>query len=358
MNPKVVSIFIIVVMVVVVVIVSFYYYKEEMFENKPVWHNEATDEFFALFKRPMDPIHLAYYKRSTSNLPSAKSLQFIRNDLRKYKSEVDVGMNKAKQSKIVITGLLQNGARHIPELRDRCEELVSYFQDYRIIILENNSVDSSRKDLLDWSASNSRVKILCQDPFVANSKECVIDRVSDVRDKSPLPPRIQKMATLRNIYLEHIYHYYKDFDYLCVMDMDLEGDLHPDGFLHSVGLINPKIDGVACNGMLRLDDEGFYYYDSFAYTEENDMPAMTDMTQKSEHDSYVHIYMTQLYTSQMVPDRVHSAFGGCALYNLKSMSTKRYNYSQHAYVCEHTFFHEGKSMYVNPRMVFLITHND
>lgn len=346
------------VIVVVIVLLVCLYSRTETFENnKPTWHNDAESEFFNLFKRPMDPIHVAYYKKSTNNLSSAKSLQFIRNDLLKYKTEVDEGTQKAEKSKIVITGLLQNGARQIPELRDRCEEIVSYFKDYRIIILENNSIDTSRRDLLDWTASDERVKILCQDPFVTNSEECTIDRSSGVSDKSPLPPRIQKMAMLRNIYLEHIYHYYKDFDYLCVIDMDLEGDLHMDGLLHSVGLINPKIDGVTCNGMLRLDDEGFYYYDSFAYMEEDDMLPMTDMTQKSEHDRYVHINVTKLYTSQMVPDRVYSAFGGCALYNLKAMANNRYNYSQNAYMCEHTYFHNGKSIYVNPRMVFFITHN-
>jgi len=351
-----------IIVAVIIVGLSFwllsFYYKEQYENSKsmPLWHNEATDEFFNLFQRPIDVVHFAYYKKSTSNLNSQKSIQFIKNDLKKYKHEVEEGKKKAKPSKIVIAGLLQNGAYHIPELKQRCREIVAHFQDYRIIILENNSIDTSRADLLEWARYNDRVKILCQDPYVTNSEECNITGSSGVKDTSPNSSRIRKMATLRNIYMDHINHYYKDFDYLCVMDMDLEGDLFMDGFFHGLGLLNPKIDGVACNGLIKTEDS-FYYYDSFAYVEEHDAPFLSDIAEKSEHDNYVHIYMTQLYSTQMIPDRVQSAFGGCVVYNLKPMLEKRYDFSQNTFMCEHTFFHENKKIYVDPRMIFLITKN-
>lgn len=357
------SVFQLVVVVILVLslflcVLSFYY--KEQYENKksePTWNNEATEEFFNLFQRPVDLVHFAYYKKMTNNLSHGKSLQFIRNDLKNYKGQMEEGVKKAKGSKIVITGLLQNGAYHIPALMERCKKMVSFFKDYRIVILENDSVDSSRDDLLEWARVDPHVKILCQDPFMANNEECSIDGSYGVKDTSPMPNRIRKMSVLRNIYIDHIKHYYKDFDYMCVMDMDLEGELYLDGFLHSIGLINPKIDGVACNGMIKTDDGGFYYYDSFAYLEENDTPYMTNISQKSEHDHYVHIYMTQLYYSQMIPDRVQSAFGGCVVYNLRSMIQNKYGFSENNLMCEHTFFHAGKTIYVNPRMIFLITKN-
>ena len=351
-----------VVVGVLVIGISFcllsYYYKEKYENNKslPLWHNEATEEFFNLFQRPIDDIHFAYYKKSTKSLTPKKSIHFIKNDLKKYKNEVEEGKKKAAGSKIVIAGLLQNGADQIPELMDRCHKIVEHFKDYRIVVLENNSIDSSRDDLLEWARYNDRVKILCQDPFVSNSEECNITGSSGVKDTSPMPNRIRKMATLRNIYMDHINHYYNDFDYLCVMDMDLEGELFIDGFFHGLGVINPKVDGVACNGQIKTEDS-FYYYDSFAYIEEHDPPYMTDIAEKSEHDNYVHTYMTQLYSSQMIPDRVQSAFGGCVIYNFKSMSERRYDFSPSMFMCEHTFFHQGKRIYVDPRMIFLIAKN-
>lgn len=342
-------------------IISFYY-REEQYENNnqidPIWNNEATEMFFQLFQRSIDPIHMTYYKKITNNLTPHKSIRTIQNDLKKYKDEVEVGKKKSKDAKIVIAGLIQNGARQITSLRERCKKIVSHFKDYRIVILENNSIDSTRSDLLEWTRQDTRVKILCQDPFVTNSDECNIDGSSSgVKDSSPMPNRIRKMATLRNIYLDHINHYYKDFDFLCVMDMDLEGELFLDGFFHGLGLLKPSVDGIVCNGMIKMEDDSFYYYDSFAYLEQHDTPFMTDITQKSEHDNYVHIYMTHLYSTQMVPDRVQSAFGGCAIYNLKSMLKNRYDFSHTTFMCEHTFFHEKKKIYVDPRMIFLITRN-
>lgn len=349
---------------VLVVSLSFYllsYYYKEQYENNnkltPIWYNQATEEFFNLLHRPPDIVHISYYKKITTNLNPSKSIQFIKNDLKKYKNEVEEGKKKAINSKIVIAGLLQNGANQIPELKERCNQITTHFKDHRIVILENNSIDSSRNDLLEWARYNDRLKILCQDPFITNSDECNIIGSTGVKDTSPMPNRIRKMASLRNIYMDHINHYYKDFDYLCVMDMDLEGELFIDGFFHGLGLINPKIDGVACNGMIKTEDGSFYYYDSFAHVEENDPPHMTDIAQKSEHDNYVHIYMTQLYSTQMVPDRVQSAFGGCVVYNLKSIINNRYDFSQNTFMCEHTFFHHNKRIYVDPRMIFLISKN-
>lgn len=350
----------IVILFILILMIYVFYYDREQYENKktfPLWYNEVMEEFYILFNRPLDPVHLAFYKKITSNHVPTKCLNIIKNDIKKYSNEVEEGKKKAKNSTIVITGLLQNGAKQIPELIERCKKITSFFKDYRIVILENNSIDTSRKDLLYWAMKDDRVKILCQDPFVINGEECMINGETGVKDTSPMPNRIRKMATLRNIYMNHINHYYKEFDYLCVIDMDLEGQLFIDGFLHGIGLLGPKIDGVACNGMLKTDDDGFYYYDSFAYIEENDLPYMSDISQKSEHDNYVHIYMTQLYSTQMIPDRVRSAFGGCVVYNMKSIINNRYDFSKTTFMCEHTFFHHKKKIYVDPHMIFLITKN-
>lgn len=356
------GVFMVVVVSVVVVLTCcccFFFYREKYEKPQPAWHNEATDEFIRLFERPIDPVHLAYYKRTVANLSQQRALRVVREDMRKHKEEVMKGVERAKDKRIVVAGLLQNAADQVPDLIARCQKLVSYFKDYRIVVLENNSTDGSRDELLAWAARDHRVKVLCQNPYIANADECLINASSsNVKDKSPMPDRIRKMATLRNIYIAHVGHYYKDFDYLCVMDMDLEGELFVDGFLHSVRLLdNPKVDGVACNGMIRADDDSFYYYDSFAYVEQHDPPFLNDMSEKSEHDNYVHIYMTQLYCSQMIPDRVRSAFGGCVLYKLDPALRARYDFSQNSFVCEHTYFHKDMRVYVNPRMVFMITKN-
>ena len=88
--------------------------------------------------------------------------------------------------------------------------------------------------------------------------------------------------------MEHIEHYYSDFDYLCVMDMDLQGTLYIDGMMHSVQLLNhPKIDVVTGNGMLYRDNEQFYYYDSFAHVDDSEPLLLNDVSTRPTC-SYIH----------------------------------------------------------------------
>jgi len=153
--------------------------------------------------------------------------------------------------------------------------------------------------------------------------------------------------------------YYDSFDFLCVMDMDLQGDLAMDGLYHSMYLLrtDPHLACVTGNGMLLRDSSDFFYYDSFAHVEENEPILWENMTAKSNHDRYVHTHVTQLYSTNMNPDRVRSAFGGIALYRIPSILKQKYGFSRTHYCCEHSFLHDSLSIVVNPRFIFLIQVN-
>lgn len=352
------------VITVIIIYVTVYYNcikktVEKYDEKIDILIDKIQEHFIKTIKRPIDIVHTRYYKIITQNMELPKAVQIVQEDLLLYNKKVEKGREYTSNSTIVIAGLLQNGFYLIPQLKERCLQIISKFRDYRIIILENNSSDNSRKQLLEWTIEDNNVSILCQDAYSINAEEC--DIFSNIQnDHSPMPNRIQRMSYLRNIYMEHIQHYYKEFDYLCVMDFDLEGELYIDGLLQSVYLLkDEKYDGVTCNGMLLRGDEGndFVYYDSFAHVELNETELITDMAAKSKHDYYVHTNMTHLYSSQMIPDRVRSAFGGLAIYNMKAVIYHRYNYSQTFLTCEHTFFHDKLKLIVNPRLIFLITNN-
>lgn len=357
---------IIILMIVAVVIGIRTMERYDGKKNMPAWFEKADELYFQMVGRPIDLVSLKYYSIKTSGMSMTQSIKFIQEDLEEYQSQVKRGAMRAKKSRIVIAGLLQNAAFQIPRLRDQCKIIAASYQDYRVVIVENNSKDESRKYLLEWAAKDPKVIILCQDPFVTQAKECDINylfarTVPD--DHSPMPQRIQKMAFLRNIYMEHIHQYYKNYDFLCVMDMDLQGLFPLDGLMHTMYLLDSNsqggksIDGVAGNGMLLRDSEDFYYYDSFAFVEENESPMWEDARSKSEHDTYVHQNITQRYSSQMMPDKVRSAFGGVALYRLPAVIKNRYDYSSTHYSCEHSFFHRTLSIWVNPRLLLLIERN-
>lgn len=353
---------VVIVVVVLLVVIIRTIRKKERYEEQPLvppaWFDTLTEKFFSSLQRPVDVVNQRYYRYITKNLPLSKASMTIDEDFKKYTSEVEKGKELARGSKIIVTGLLQNCFRQIPQLMERCMRIVSMFKDYRIVILENNSSDDSRKYLLEWAEKNKKVTILCNDAYAINTAECDIFSAKSSNDHSPMPDRIQRMAYLRNIYMDHVSHYYKDFDYMCVMDMDLDGELMIDGFFHSLWVMEKKkASGVAGNGVILRDNGDFYYYDSFAHVEVDEPHIMTDIASKSEHDNYVHINMTHLYTTQMTPDRVRSAFGGIAIYDLKRIINHRYSYSSTFLSCEHAFFHDNMVLYVDPRFIFVIDKN-
>lgn len=329
------------------------------------WEDKLNDEFDTHMHRRLDPIHKQYYIHNTKNLSMTSAMRFIRDDLVQYKKIIDQGRSSLPKSTLIIAGLLQNEAGHIPLLRQRCAEMVDGWKDYRILIVENNSEDDTRKYLLEWAEEDPRVVILCQDPFMTNTTECDLQYIFSLHDSntlqhSPLPRRIERMAFLRNVYMTHIRQYYKNFDFLCVMDMDLQGQLYVDGFHHSIGLLREhpqKMDGIAGNGMIMREENDYYYYDSFAYVEEGEPMVWENTTEKSNHDHYVHMYITQRYFSRMIPDKVRSAFGGIALYRLSAVLENHYDYSSVYYSCEHAYFHQNINMWVNPRFILLIEKN-
>jgi len=344
-------------------VVIYMWYRRERYEynQQVIWFDQAMDEFFHRFNRPVDPVHLRYYTLKTENMPATKAIKFIKDDLTAYQKEIREGEKIAHDSSLIITGLLRNSAFHIPSLKRRCKEMTSGFRDYRIIIVENNSIDGSREYLLEWTIEDPNVVILCRDAFSVNNEECDISNmftVSQDADHSPRPDRIYRMAFLRNIYMDHIRHYYPSFDFMCVMDMDLHGDLYMDGWMHAVrSLANKGRDAIACNGMIMRNDSNFYYYDSFAHVEENEPIVWEDATSKSNHDRTVHLHVTHRYSSLMKHDRVRSAFGGAVLYRLSRIRNHAYGSSPDHYSCEHSYFHRGIDIYVDPRFIFMIEKN-
>lgn len=149
MEKKIATILFMCIIVVIVSVVVYVYYRQEKYEyNQSVmWFDQATDEFFHRFGRPIDPVHLRYYTIKTENLSSTNAIKFMRDDLKAYEKSVREGEAIIHDSSILITGLLQNSAFHIPLLKRRCKEMTSGFRDYRIImsriILSTGAVNTS-----------------------------------------------------------------------------------------------------------------------------------------------------------------------------------------------------------------------
>src|SRR5579885_336563 len=60
------------------------------------------------------------------------------------------GFTHMRKSKIIIAGLIRDKEYLVNDIKRKLEGLGSYFLDYRILIVENDSKDKTRELLLKW----------------------------------------------------------------------------------------------------------------------------------------------------------------------------------------------------------------
>jgi hypothetical protein len=329
-------------------------HKESFAGRTPANDGDMSLWFHEEFGRDIDPIASEYYRRLDADTS--------KKQFRDYASRVKRAMERAKNETIVIAGLVRNSETTIDPMRRMLAPLLAGFRDYRIVIVENNSVDDTRDLLLDWASEDTNVVILCQHGTV-NTRRCDLvntnyfNHVSNSSHAASVE-RIRPMKMLRNMYLDYIRSHLSSFTYTLVIDFDLHGEFVQDGFWHSVGLMQDyrDIDFIACAGILDEPLRTPIYYDTFALVPLENRLYFQDMAEKALHDERYNreIYL-RLMESLYEPIPVRSAFGGMCLYRTRRMIEKMYNIHPSNPSCEHAYLHDGLNGYINPTMIFWLT---
>lgn len=236
-------------------------------------------------------------------------------------------------SRVVICGLARNASEFLNLTIRRIEELGDRFKDYRVVIYENDSIDNTRRMLIDWSQKNSKVEILSEqlDDPINPMMRC--------------PSRGERMARYRNIYRQYLADHLQDFDYAIVVDTDLPGGWSLPGIANTFG--HSRWDFMASNGIIRkqcLLHQKEFQYDAWAFR---------------ESDSYLPLstkYVNHLTWNRGEPlVAVSSAFGGLGIYRMPAMIECEYRGGD----CEHVALHRQMRergmghLYLNPsQMVY------
>lgn len=317
------------------------------------------DLYLRHLKRPPDPIMIKYF--------SSRSNEVIETEINIYVRQVKEGAQSCLRYRTILAGLIRNAESNVPFLQETYRELKAIFSEIVFIIVENDSSDRTRSLLLEWAQNDASIIILCDNGLPKNLPSCQIQgHETFYKDKVPFVKRIQKLAHVRNVYLDYIYNDQRlsAFDYLCVMDLDLNGHLFLDGVFHSFYHMNrdPSISGIACNGMVHkkpiATSTPFTYYDSFAFVALGEPFEWSTEFDKFSHDQDVLLYTTKRYTTDMSLDHVSSAFGGFCIYKMQEILMRKAKYSfskNNKLSCEHSHFHINlRKICVNPRMIFLI----
>jgi len=248
-----------------------------------------------------------------------------------YIERVLHGHEIARNSTCVIAGLVRDCEQILPATLVRIQTLCDYFFDCNIIIFENDSIDYSKEILIDFQNSNDNVLIQLQD--LGFKKHGSVKTEARIKDMAYCRSRLQKLV--------HTLDFEEDIkpDYVILMDMDIEGGFSYEGVLHSLTF---PYDCVASNSLFyehTKDGVVRHYYDSYGLKllqEENDE------------------FKNRMLLNRGEPlVKVHSAFGGLAVYKYDAYMKGKYAVGDWEKYCEHIPFHSNMSCYVNPSQITL-----
>jgi hypothetical protein len=271
----------------------------------------------------------------------------------RYHKLVDTGTSIMSRSRVVICSLLRDVEKNIPSIIKRVERVGSKFLDYRVIIVENDSIDNTRKLLLQWSNRNDKIIILGCGVY---QPTCTLTQAQIKTDDHTVSAnRISKMVYLRNIYLDFIKSHYRYFDYTIVWDLDIVGSVYIDGIANSFGWF-PLLhaDAICAYGIYKWSFLKLYY-DTYAHIDYEDQ---FHINLKSIHD--VRKGLGHQYSRGETPIQVRSCFSGFTIYMTSSLLPHRYEMSLPDNIeCEHAVLNKNLThVYMNPSMIHYVLHNE
>lgn len=311
----------------------------------------------------------------------------------KYQKDVNSGFIKASKSRVVFTSLVRDIEKRFSLMKENVNAVSSLFSDWRLIVLENDSKDNSRRLLKQWSEENPKVILLgcgvneeksCHIPFAKNKTEGhAISR-----------NRIEKMALLRDYLMNVSVKSFPEFDLLVVWDLDIDGRIYVDGIAHSIEMLerdkhlvrhldrsldrrldgsldrrldrslDRRLDGVCAYGFFPFPKINMYY-DAYAHV----LPGEDfNQTGKTGYDGLLHSInvkwkMMNLPRGGDLQD-CDSCFGGFTIYKMKSLKNLLdrkipfYEIPSEKLECEHLTLNKKLKVKVNPSMIFATLAND
>lgn len=279
---------------------------------------------------------------------------------------VDSGIVPTNESiydrSIVFTGLARNVGKKIQERIQNCVVIGSMFSSYKVIIFENDSNDNTRTLVKNISHSNPNILLIdCKGYDDCKFNQCDLYEYG-IMNKN----RIDRMTFFRNVYMTIIHNSFSSYDYLCVLDFDIDGIIPLNGIIHA---LNCPFDWscICANG--RSSVPGTFgmmttMYDAMAYcSSEKDIQEAKSNTRGMSHlfQKYLKLmWLSQLQTTKdktgFVP--VLSAFNGLALYRMKDIHNLYY---QEGYSCEHISLHEqllrsNKHIWIDLHLILFAGH--
>lgn len=260
-------------------------------------------------------------------------------------------MKRTEESSVIICGIVRDAEkglrRNIPVIRDLCKK----FSNYKVVVFENDSHDKTKQLLSEWMvAEYGRV-------FVYMSDSDGAPTIPSFNDSTVNPffghKRIDRMAELRNQYMDLLWSKGWDADYLMVVDLDVAG-IDIDGVSSSFD--TPfEWDAVTAFGYSRDPLLRLRYHDTYALALEGDVLPQTEEKIKQLRNQLSSLGNESIWM------RVYSAFGGLAIYKMDAVRGLRYKVVENddprvEVRCEHYSLYSQMQelgydkVFINPKM--------
>lgn len=209
----------------------------------------------------------------------------------------------------------------------------------QVVVVENDSVDGTKKLLHDWETNYDDVTIISND----YGTKTIPDQSDLVQNPMTSYQRIEKMVFYRNLYLDYIREVRHRIDLLIIIDIDVI-EISLKGLIDVINAFEDKTGAIFSNGMSVMKTPfglSEIYYDTFAVWEYpllNEFSYSAESLNRTFKSINKKVKKTPFYG-------VISAFGGLGVYNYQAIKELRYQtvlnpLNPQEAICEHIPFNQ------------------
>ena len=251
-----------------------------------------------------------------------------------------------KNTRLAIAILARNCEKSLKKNFIELQKLEEYYSiDYYII--ENDSTDGTKDFLIQWVNDDNHKKLIS------------FNNLELPEEKQINGNRIQRMVQYRNLYMDAIEDSGVHYDYLVMVDIDVEY-FSAEDIIDSINNKPEDAVGVFANGryFYKIGKKYFLtnYYDLFAFEIENkktNVDKLSVLNKKFKNNRFV---------------TCSSAFAGIGIYEYKIIQKIRYKYEEldgnsicehipfNACACQHGKLYIDKQLHVRYEKISLIQY--
>lgn len=261
-------------------------------------------------------------------------------------------MKQINESSVIICSIVRDAEKGLKRNIPVIDELCKRFRDFRIIVYENDSKDGTKALLEEWCKKDERIHVSLN--MTDSTKTIPLRESTGGVNPFFSHKRIDKMARIRNNYMEYVDTKGWTADYMIVVDLDV-AQLYMNTILTSFEA-DKDWDAVCAFGYSTSPKLMKRYHDTYALTEWGDQ----ENPQTEEKITVLaDKYGTLKPSDEWV--RIASGFGGLAIYRFEVVRGLRYEALDNddagvEVKCEHFSLYKQMTergydrFYINPAM--------